>query len=191
MDSVLYCICALWVICCGQSWCPGRLAFEWYIYFSIRFSHPFAHFRLLSSVRRLDSCHQSFCPCKLYSPVAISLSLQCVPSECTVGQNSQEPRHKYWATCLSLCLHRSLICLLRPACFARKLRSTHSFAHLLTSSLMGQCFIKWLFFCFFLFWTIVEWRRSFFPFISNARSGLSMNTIRLHCLSFLLCDRLS
>ena len=46
--------------------------------------------------------------------------------------------------------HRSLLCLLRPARFARALRCTLLFACLLTSltpSLVGQGMVRWLFFC--------------------------------------------
>jgi len=82
---------------------------------------------------------------------------------CTVGQNSQEYRLKYWATRSSV---RSFartahsLSLLRPARFARALRCAHSFARSLTSltpSLVGQWIIGWLFnLCFFHFWPIVH-----------------------------------
>ena len=59
--------------------------------------------------------------------------------------------------------HRSLVRLLRTARFARALRCAHLFARSLTSltsSLVGQWMIRWLFrLCFFLFSTIVNRRK--------------------------------
>ena len=51
----------------------------------------------------------------------------------TVGRNNQESRLKYWATRSSVRSHRSLVCLLRTACFTRALHCAHSLARLLTS----------------------------------------------------------
>ena len=59
--------------------------------------------------------------------------------------------------------HRSLVRLLRTASFARALHCAHSFARsltLLTPSLVGQWYIRWLFCLFFFpFWTVVKHRK--------------------------------
>ena len=59
---------------------------------------------------------------------------------------------KYWATCSSVRLYRSLVRLLCTFRFARAIRCAHSFARSLTSlttSLLGKWMIRWLFFLFF------------------------------------------
>ena len=62
--------------------------------------------------------------------------------------------------CWLVCSHRSLLCLLQTARFARALRCAHSFTRSLTSlipSLVGQLMIGWLFcLCSFLFLTILQ-----------------------------------
>ena len=58
----------------------------------------------------------------------------------TVGQNNQKSRCKYWATCLSICSHHSLVHLLRTACFTRALPCAHLFARSLSSlSSLWEC----------------------------------------------------
>ena len=65
-------------------------------------------------------------------PVTLPFRFEHDVRQCTVGQNSQELGHKYWATRSSICsftrtahLHRSLIHFLRTARFARALRCAH------------------------------------------------------------------
>ena len=59
-------------------------------------------------------------------------------------QNNQETSCKYWATCSSIRLHRSLIRLLRPACFARALCCAHLLAHSLAHSMPSSWECEWL-----------------------------------------------
>ena len=64
----------------------------------------------------------------------------------SVVQNSQESERENWATRTSICLHRSLICLLRSA---RALRCTHlstglQLAHPHTPELVGKWMIRCL-----------------------------------------------
>ena len=91
-----------------------------------------------------------------------------------MGQNNQEYRLKYWATRSSIRSHRSLICLLHPACFARALRCAHLFAHSLTSltsSLVGEWKIRWLIFQWF-FSVSDHSAQLFFAFFSSFCQGI-------------------
>ena len=76
---------------------------------------------------------------------AIKVPSRC--HRCTMVENSQEYRLKYWAT---------------PSSVRSFARTVHSFARSLTSltpSLVGQWMIGWLFIlCFFLFWPRVKRR---------------------------------
>ena len=54
-------------------------------------------------------------------------------SACTMVQNNQESRCKYWVTCRSVRLHHLLICLLRTAHFAHAFYRTHLSTHSLNS----------------------------------------------------------
>ena len=85
----------------------------------------------VSSSMRVRVCA---CVCKRLKAAEIASS-----SLRTIVQNNQKSRRKYWALRSSIrsfahtrTAHTSL---LRSACFTRKLRCTHSFAHLLTHSL--------------------------------------------------------
>ena len=58
----------------------------------------------------------------------------------TVGQNNQKSRCKYWAACLPICSHHSLVHLLRTACFTHALPCAHFFARSLRSlSSLWEC----------------------------------------------------
>ena len=63
---------------------------------------------------------------------------------CTVVQNCQESGCKYWAICLSVRSHRSLIRLPSTARFTRMLHCVHSFIRSLTYSLPSLWKSEWL-----------------------------------------------
>ena len=60
----------------------------------------------------------------------------------TLSPSHQKSRRQYWATHSSVCLHCSLICLLRPPRYVSVLRCVHSFVHSLTPSLMEKSMIR-------------------------------------------------
>ena len=108
-------------------------------------SHP------LSFISPCCSSSRSFThlpPQTTQFPLSLSFASPLFPlqksSYCTVGQNNQEFRLKYWATRSSVRLFARTahsLSLLRPARFGRALRCAHSFARSLTSltpSLVGQ-----------------------------------------------------
>ena len=108
-------------------------------------SHP------LSFISPCCSSSRSFThlpPQTTQFPLSLSFASPLFPLQksayCTVGQNNQEFRLKYWATRSSVRLFARTahsLNLLRTARFARAFRCAHSFARSLTSltfSLMGQ-----------------------------------------------------
>ena len=95
--------------------------------------------------------------------IRASSSLLRFPSLCSVDQINQEPRRKYWATRLSVCLFactaQSFACSILLAWLARSASLTRSLACSLCSN-PCLCESEWFddhFFSvfFFLFWTIV------------------------------------
>ena len=123
-----------------------------------------------------QGCKKKSCPCPIFAPLALKIilngryikwqdlylilyvlhtntccSLAIVTLwklHCTMVQNSQESRHKYWNTRLSVCSFarttHSFLCSVMLACLLGSRASLHSFICLLAHSLLSSWDSKWL-----------------------------------------------